>query len=566
MSGYPPPPPPPQGFPGGGQPQNGPYGRFDKAAWRAQRQAMKQQARMQRQQMQWQRRAMRRGSLVGPLLLVTLGIVFLLAQTGKVSWPRALDWFGTWWPLVLIGAGVLLVVEWMVDQQLRGNDPQRAPRSIGGGVIFLLILVAITGVSVRGARRAYDWGNSNLGSGNGIPFWSFALGDKHELDDTTEGTIAPGGALLIRNPYGDVTVNGSSDDGQVHVDVHKEIRARSDEEAESKRKSLQPVFSGTAQSLVLEVPSFEGSHSDITVRVPHDTTLTVNAERGTIDVQEIHAPVTVSASKGEVNVSGITGVVNAHLNSQDAAFSAHSVNGPVTLEGHAGDMNVSDIQGTVTLAGEFWGTTHVERVNGAVTFHTNRTQFQAARIDGELEIESGSDLQANAVMGPVLLHTAYRNITLDRVQGKISVSNRDGSVTVTNAPPMGQIDIDNKNGSVEVGLPEKAGFVVNAQTNHGDIDNEFGLKEVDNDHNDSKALNGTVGSGGPTVRIQTTDGDVTVRKSAVEPLPPSPPPPPKITMVPPPPASLKAPKEPKEPKIKEPKVKAPKEPPPPSGL
>ena len=77
--------------------------------WRAQRQAMKQQARMQRQQVQWQRRSMRRGSLVGPLLIVALGIIFLLAQTGKVSWPRALDWFGTWWPLVLIGAGVLLV-------------------------------------------------------------------------------------------------------------------------------------------------------------------------------------------------------------------------------------------------------------------------------------------------------------------------------------------------------------------------------------------------------------------------------------------------------------------------
>src|ERR1700739_1969562 len=106
MSSYPP--PPPQNPPPPSQP---PYN--DPNAWRAQRQAMKAQryamraqARMQRAQMKAQMRAMRRGSTSGPVLLLALGAIFLLAQTGKMSWFSVATWYGSWWPVVLIGAGL----------------------------------------------------------------------------------------------------------------------------------------------------------------------------------------------------------------------------------------------------------------------------------------------------------------------------------------------------------------------------------------------------------------------------------------------------------------------------
>jgi DUF4097 and DUF4098 domain-containing protein YvlB len=323
-------------------------------------------------------------------------------------------------------------------------------------------------------------------------------------------------------------VTGSSDDGKIHVSVHKSIRARSDEDAESRRQRLQPTFSGTDANVVLSAVQIDGGNDDLTVQVPHNTVLTVNADHGAVNIEDIHAPVTVTAGNGEVNLSGITGSVSAHLNNSDATFSAHSVTGAVTLDGHAGDMNLSDITGPVSLQGEFFGTTHIERANGAVVFKTHRTQFEAARIDGDLDIESGSDLQANSVVGPVVLQTAYRNITLDRVQGSVKVTNRDGSVTLTNAPPIGTIEINNHHGSVDVGLPENAAFVLNAQTNNGDMENDFGLQDNENGH--VKSMMGTVGSGGAAVKIQTSEGDVTVRKSSVAPLPPAPPAPPKLTV------------------------------------
>ena len=64
MSSYPPP-PPPQGpqYPGD---------------WKAQRRFDREQMRAQRDLRRAQVRAQRRGSIVGPLLVITLGIVFLL--------------------------------------------------------------------------------------------------------------------------------------------------------------------------------------------------------------------------------------------------------------------------------------------------------------------------------------------------------------------------------------------------------------------------------------------------------------------------------------------------------
>lgn len=521
MASYPPP-----------NPQAGPYSSYDRRTWRAQQKmqqrALKQQARMQRDQLRWQARAMRRSSIVGPLLVLALGVVLLLAQTGKISWPNTLAWYGNWWPLVLIGAGALLMLEWFVDQRMRGNDPARPVRTVGGGIIFLLVLLAIAGGASHAAQRGLEWKDAHYG--RNFHIFDFAFGDRHDMDDTASSPIAAGGALLVRNPHGDVTVTGSSDDGQVHVSIHKQITATSDEDAEHKRQQMQPVFSGPGNNLVLDVPWQNGAQEDLVLQVPHNTVLTVQADRGSIDVQEVHAAVSVSAGGGEVNLSGINGAVSAHMNSRDSAFSAHSVTGPVSLEGHTGDINLSDITGPVDMHGEFFGTTHVERVNGPVGFRTNRTQFQVARVDGEIEIESGSDLHADSVMGPVTLQTKYRNITLDRVQGSVQIANRDGSVTVTNAPPLGEINITNQHGSVEVGLPEHAAFNVNAETHDGDIDNDFGLQSQGS--HERPVLIGNIGTGGPLVKIQTTDGDVTVRKSVVEPLPPAPPAPPRITMSP----------------------------------
>jgi DUF4097 and DUF4098 domain-containing protein YvlB len=538
MSAYPPPPPPGQYPPA-----------YDPYAAKAQRRALRDQVKFQqarqraiRHQLRAQRRSLRRGSIVGPLIILSLGVVFLLAQLGKLSWGQSLHWYGRWWPAVLILAGIVLLIEWAIDQQR--TDSAGHVRVLGGGVVFLLILLAVAGLSARGIEYGLDWHDHNFG--NGHTNWDHLFGDRRDADSSVSSAIPATSPFVIHNPHGDVTVTGSSSDGQVHVSVHTQTYAWKDSEAEEKERRLQPVFSTDSGVLTLNVNSVEGGQADLTIEMPRSAPLTVQANRGDITVNEMSSPITLTANHGDVDLSGIDNGVTLHVNDGDSGITMHSIHGPVSIQGHSGDIDISDVTGDVSLQGDFFGTTSMEHIDGAVHFETSRTHFSIARLDDDLTIDRGN-LTANEVLGPVVLKTSSKDITLDRVQGSVDIANTNGSVEVTNASPLDTISIQNHHGSVDLGLPGSAGFDLNAQTRNGDMENDFDLSTGEN--NETKTLHGRIAAGGPSVTIVTSDGDVTVRKTSVAPLPPPPPPAPHITITPPPaPKTPHAPKPPSAPK------------------
>jgi DUF4097 and DUF4098 domain-containing protein YvlB len=524
MANYPPPYPPPP------PPAGPPYGND----WRYQRRIMKEQARMQRDMLRAQRdayryqmRAGRRTSILGPLLMIAVGIIFLLIQTGKISARYFWEWYGHWWPMLLIVAGIIVLLEWAFDQYFHSGDAIPRRRSIGGGVFFLLLVFGLAGIVLSGFRHNRDFfGHTmNIDQDNLDEFW----GDKHESEQALAQALPAGSAILIDNPRGDVSVNGTSDDNQVHIAVHKEVFTRSDSEADNKAQQLSPKLTTEGNTLSITVPSIEAGRADLTITVPPAAATTVSANRGDVRVSSIKAPVNVTANHGDVSITAITGPVNSHINNHSSSFSAHSVTGDVAVAGHARDLTFSDINGPVSADGEFFGTTHVEHVRGSIRFHTSRTDLRLARLDGEAEITPSADLNADQVQGPLTLATRNRNITLDRVSGDISVTNRNGAVELTGAPPLGNITVENRNGSVTLTMPEQAGFTVQAETTNGDAENDFGLNVEGGDSN-RKTIGGTVGKGGPLVRISTTQGDVSVKKASIAPIPPVPPPPPPISI------------------------------------
>ena len=532
MSSYPPPPPPGQYPPA-----------YDRYAMKAQRQALRDQARFQqaqqraaraqmRAQLRIQKRSLRRNSILGPLIILAVGIVLLLAHLGQLSWGQSLHWYGRWWPAVLIVAGVVLLAEWAIDQQRENAAGQT--RAIGGGVVFLLILLALAGVSARGIEYGLDWHDRPLG--NGYTNWDHLFGDRHDADASMNWSMPEGTALVVRNPHGDVSVTGSSSDGQVHVSVHTETYAWKDADAEEKARRLQPTFSLDGGTLTLNVTAVDGGQADLTIQMPRNAPLTVQSNHGDVTVNEMAALVSLTANHGDIVVSGIDSGVSLHVNDSDASVSMHSIHGPVSIQGHSGDIDVSDVTGDLLFQGDFFGSTHLEHINGVVHFDTSRTHFSAARLDEEMTVDRDS-LNASQLLGPVVLKTSSKNIDLDRVQGSVDLSNSNGSVELTNAPPLDTINVQNRHGSVDIGLPQAAGFLLNAQTRNGDMENDFGLSAETS--GGTHTLNGRISTGGPTVTITTTDGDVTVRRSSVAPLPPAVPAPPAITLKPAKPAVVK---------------------------
>ena len=510
---------------------------------RTQARAQQAQLRAQRHQMRAQRRSLRRVSIVGPLLILIVGIVFLLAQMGRLSWAQSLEWYGRWWPAILIAAGVVLLIEWAIDQQR--TNPSGRTRVVGGGVVFLLILLALTGLSSRAVEYGLDWRDHTFG--NGYTKLGYLFGDRHDADSSMLWGIPAASTLVIRNPHGDVTVSGSSSDGQVHVNAHTQTYAWKDSDVREKAKQLQPTFSNDQGILTLNVNSVDGGEADLTVELPRSAPVTIQADHGDVTINEMSAPVTVTANHGDVDLSGIDNSVTLHINDDNASVTLHSIHGAVSVEGHSGDIEISDVTGDLRMQGDFFGATDLEHISGAIHFTTSRTQFSAARLDDDFSVNKDS-LNASQLMGPVILKTTDKNITLDRVQGAVDVSNRNGSVELTSAAPLEPISIQNQHGSVDLGLPGNVGFELKAHTQNGDMENDFGLTPEGSDG--AHTLQGRIAGGGPTLTIVTTDGDVTVRRSTVPSLPTVPPAPAKFSALPMLPRAPKAPHTPHLPTLR----------------
>src|SRR5512146_1968540 len=106
---------PPGVPPGGGTPP--PYHPYDpKMQWRIYREQQKAAWRAQRDAWRAQRHAWKYAyggtprvpSVVGPIILIGIGIVALLVMTGSLPSGLFWSWYGRWWPLVLIAAGLAM--------------------------------------------------------------------------------------------------------------------------------------------------------------------------------------------------------------------------------------------------------------------------------------------------------------------------------------------------------------------------------------------------------------------------------------------------------------------------
>jgi len=530
MGSYPPPGPPPGYDPREQRRFFREQARAQRAAWRA-----------QRDQFRYQMRSMRRGSVLGPIVLISIGVLFLLIQTGRIDHDRFWGWFGHWWPLLLVGAGVIVLLEWALDQYLL-SDPERPAyrRSIGGGVFVLLVFLVMAGVFANHGLRPHSGPDTFFLPGFVLDQDSLdeLFGDKHESDQSVDAAFPAGSSLAVVNPRGDVTVNGTSDDNRIHIALHKQIYSRTDSDADTRAQQFSPDVTTEGNAVTIKLPTLDGARGDLVISVPASAATTVTANRGDIHIASIKAPVATTANHGDIDLSGISGAATVHINGGGSSITAHAIDGGINIEGRAQDVTLSDIIGPVTVSGDVFGTTHLEHINGAIRFHTARADFQLARLDGQAEIEHDAEISADQALGPVVVTTHNGNVTLDRAAGNIWVTDTNGTIDLTAAPTLGNITLEDRNGAIQVTLPEHGSFSVQADTRNGSIDTDFDLATHSSDSD--KTLSGSVGAGGPLVHITTTNGDISVHKGDVAPLPLVLPAPPKITLVPPvPPAAPK---------------------------
>ena len=142
------------------------------------------------------------------------------------------------------------------------------------------------------------------------------------------------------------------------------------------------------------------------------------------------------------------------------------------------------------------------------------TAPQATDLD--LESSNGS-LSVTDVRGRMNLRTSNGSIRLTNVGGNVQADTSNGSVTaiLSGTKWDGEgLDIGTSNGSVRVGVPENYNARVVASTSNGSINFGFPITLQGNIGGRRRDIDTTIGSGGPTIRMRTSNGSVSVRRGA----------------------------------------------------
>ncbi|HTW62508.1 MAG TPA: DUF4097 family beta strand repeat-containing protein [Terracidiphilus sp.] len=505
----------PPNTPPGGMPPYDPktqwrvYREQQRAAWRAQRDAWRAQ-----------RHAWKAGyvgaygprvpSMVGPLILIAVGVVALLVITGRVAASSFWDWYAHWWPLLLIGAGLALLGEWALD--MRRNTPVRRT----GNFVGLLIFMAILGFSASGWHHMspwlWQWNNDN-----GDFFNTFGLPEHDNDVQAINQQIAANATVDIENPRGDISVS-AGDGPNLEVQAHEEAFANSDSDATNIWNAEAPHLTVSGTAVLVKSEGNSKGRLNLTVTVPKGVKVQVNAEQGDVTAAGLTAGVTVTAPHGDTHLNAITGPVEAHFSGGKHDFSAHEIDGDITADGDTNDLTLSEIKGRLTLNGEIFGEVHMEGITGPIKLHTSVTDLEVASLPGDLTLDS-DDLRVTQAEGAVHVTTHAKDVDLSQIYGDSYVENRDGRISVE---PAGSYNIEAKNdkGDVEITLPPNANATVDGHTRNGDIVNDYGLA-VSGD--EDKTVSGKIGAGGPTIQLSSDNGDLGIKKGpAFPPAPPAP--------------------------------------------
>src|SRR4029077_1780633 len=191
------------------------------------------------------------------------------------------------------------------------------------------------------------------------------------------------------------------------------------------------------------------------------------------------------------------------------------------IEGRLNEVSVTDVKGAAQLDGEFMESVKLSRISSTVSFKSSRTDMTFSKIDGDLDLDS-DDLRAEQVGGPVHLTTRSKNIRLQDVSGDVRMQDSNGGVEV-GMRALGNVQIDNRQGDIQLTVPDKPGFRVDARTRDGEIQSDFPDLKVENGEREARA-SGQVGNGGVHIVLNNEHGGIEIRKASVQP-PRSPTPP-----------------------------------------
>jgi DUF4097 and DUF4098 domain-containing protein YvlB len=402
---------------------------------------------------------------------------------------------------------------------------------ISGGEWTMIVILTVVGASVWSAQRL------RIASGpwDLVRFGGWDVMAEPTRFPVTAKEVAAGKTpkVLINNSRGSIRIQGV--DGEtVKLSGQQSVRAL-DSAAARRAANDAPVRMKVDNGVVTIEGSRERSDditvaADLEIQVPKGAAVECRGRRSDFDVSDVAGLIDVEAERSTVRVLNSASPVRISLKRSDLVR-VTDAKGDVEIRGGGSDVDLENIAGQVTINGSFSGETMVRNIAKPVRFESSVTTFRAEGIPGEVIITLGQ-LTGENLVGPVVVENrSSKDVKLSDVSNAVSVSLDRGDIDLRlTKTPLAKLDLRSRSGAVDLALPERAGFQLEAETERGEIVNDFSekLKDIPVDGRGAK-LAGTTGPG-PEVRVSTNRGTIQLRKSMAggpppprAPAPPAPP-------------------------------------------
>jgi DUF4097 and DUF4098 domain-containing protein YvlB len=445
----------------------------------------------------------RRRSIFSGLLLVIVGALLLVATLHP---GFSLGYVVThFWPVIFIIWGISKLIDRYALAQPGGGAP--VSLVTGGEVALILFLIVLVGfVAIIG------WVRNRHGLWDIGPFTA----QYSQTQQAESGPLRQGSWVTINTTNGDISVQPASGD-TIHASANETARAATEQEARDRLKTMNIVAQRTEFGLsgdgysVHPVNANGNISVDLDVQTPKAAPVTAKTGRGNVTVAGIQGPTDAATRNGDLQIHDVGANVTANIQNGEAHI--RNIAGSVDFTGRGGgDVEIADVQGAANLQGNVFGDIDLRDVAKGVHYTSPRSDVQLEALPGELKIDT-SEIALSRATGPISVTAHNQDMQLDDVRGPLNLTETRGNISVTLAtPPKAPITISNDSGDVILTLPPQSSFTIYAESNSGNISNDFGAVPNSDDRG-PHVLNATYGAAGPTIHIVTKYGDIHINKT-----------------------------------------------------
>ena len=442
---------------------------------------------------------MRRRSLAFPILLVLLGGL-LLANNIRPDLPM-FEMLATYWPFLLIGWGLIRLVEIFINPaSIRSHGG-----GFTGGEVVLIVFICLIGSGLFAAHHhGIHW------RARGFEMF----GENFDYSVSEQKAAGPKQHILLDNVRGNLRVTGG-DVQEMKVTGRKVVRAMSRPEADRINSNSPVEIRSEGDRLVLRtnLDRVENDRigTDLEIAVPKDAVLEVRGNSGDYDVNDVAGEVTIGAGRGDIRLARIGGNVRIESGRSDLVR-AVDLKGSLDLQGKGKDIELESIAGQVTINGSYSGNLDFKNLAKPLHFESPNTDLRVEATPGSISMDLG-DFTARNIRGPMRLVTKSKDVHLEDFTDSLELETERGDINLTPGKvPVPKIEARSRSGKIELALPDKAGFQLQATAERGDAINDFGPGIEKETEGRRATLKGKVGQG-PTIHLVAERGTISVRKA-----------------------------------------------------